>query len=286
MSGPIGVARAVCRLLAFFWLTVTAMAVYRISGFGCAQGSRRVAKFWFTACNQVIGLRLSRSGPPAGDGPVLYLANHISYLDILLLGQLLDATFVAKSEVRDWPLFGAIAELGGTLFVSRRAANAREEAELIRRRLVAGGRVILFPEGTSSDGTDVLPFKSALLGLAQDVPGLRIQPVTIAYPKRAQPGVDLRPAWYGDMSLLPHLWLLLQWRCGQAHVRFHPPLRVDQRQIDRKCLAAACQTQIRRGLHQLCALPVAVQSDCDREDLLVWPEAAFERAAARDSASA
>ncbi len=279
MNKPIGAARAFMRLLLFFLLTLLSMALFRLSGLGRAQGSRRVAKFWFTACNRVIGMRLHRTGLPVRGGPVLYLANHISYLDILLLGQHLDATFVAKSEVRDWPLFGTIAELGGTLFVSRRAASARGEAALIRSRLVSGGRVILFPEGTSSDGTDVLPFKSALLGLAQDVPGLRIQPVTIAYPYRDRSGIDKRPAWYGDMSLLPHLWQLLHWQSGQAHLRFHPPLQLDQRQIDRKRLAAACQTQIRQGLHQLSALPAAIQVEPDGCDGLAWPETAFERAA-------
>lgn len=279
MNNPLGTARAFCRLSVFFLLTLISMTVYRLSGLGRVQGSRRIAKFWFTACNRVIGLRLHRSGLPVSGGPVLYLANHISYLDILLLGQQLNATFVAKSEVRDWPLFGTIAELGGTLFVSRRAASAREEAGLIRNRLASGGQVILFPEGTSSDGTDVLPFKSALLGLAQDVPGLRIQPVTIAYPHPNRAGIDKRPAWYGDMSLLPHLWQLLQWRRGQAHLRFHPPLQLDQRQIDRKRLAAACQTQIRLGLHQLCALPATIQAEPDGPDDLAWPEAAFKRAA-------
>jgi 1-acyl-sn-glycerol-3-phosphate acyltransferase len=278
MNDPIGASRAFCRLLIFFALTLIAMAVYRASGLGRGQGSRPVAKFWFSASSRLIGLRLVRSGLPVTEGPVLYLANHISYLDILLLGQQLDVTFVAKSEVRDWPLFGTLAELGGTLFVSRRAASTRDEAAQIRSRLAAGGRVILFPEGTSSDGTDVLPFKSALLGLAQDIPGLRIQPVTIAYPHPSRAGVDLRPAWYGDMSLLPHLWQLLQWRRGQAHLRFHPPLRLDQRQIDRKRLAVACQTQIRQGLHQLCALPIGVPSELHGQDAPGWPEAAPEAA--------
>lgn len=180
----------------------------------------------------------------------MYVANHVSYLDIVILGVLLDAVFVAKQDVAGWPLFGRIASLGQCIFVTRKAAHVKTEAACIRSHLASGRNVILFPEGTTGDGGKLLPFKSALLGALDGVRQATVQPVTIAYPDLQRGGRDTSLAWYGDMAMLPHLWLVLMRAFAPARVHFHPALAVED-YLNRKALASACSAQVAGGLASL-----------------------------------
>lgn len=185
-------------------------------------------------------------GVPA-DGPgVLYTANHVSYVDIVALGASLDARFIAKSEVARWPLFGLLATLSGSLFIERDRRQAQAQSNRIATHLTRGDRLCLFPEGTSSDGRQVLPFKSALFhGLSGE--GLSIQPVTIAYREDPQ----ARYAWHGDMTLVPHLLDILGRKGTVVELVFHDP--VDPRAFaSRKALARHVENKVRAGLESPC----------------------------------
>ncbi len=188
------------------------------------------------------------------------VANHTSYFDILVLSAASPVSFVAKSEVASWPFFGLMAKLQGSVFVERerrsQAANARDA---IRRRLEEGDALVLFPEGTSNDGNQVLPFKSALMGAAEleietgDNGAARhvpVQPVSVAYVGLygIPMGREYRPlfAWYGDMDLVPHLWEAVKTGPIDVVVEFHPPLTVDAAG-GRKMLAAKAEYLIRSG---------------------------------------
>lgn len=160
---------------------------------------------------KVLRIRVEVSGAPVADGPVLVIANHISWLDIPVIGSICPLVFVAKKSVAGWPGFGWLATLQYTIFVDRdRRRSAGSDGAQIAERLALGDRVVLFAEGTSNDANRVLPFKSALVGAvlagAGEVP---VQPMTIVYTRRG--GLPLnraqRPsvAWYGDMPLIPHL---------------------------------------------------------------------------------
>jgi 1-acyl-sn-glycerol-3-phosphate acyltransferase len=162
---------------------------------------------------------------------VLFVANHASYLDITVLGALIRGSFVAKAEIADWPFFGLLAKLQRTVFIERRSAQAAKHRDEIARRLEAGDDLILFPEGTSSDGNRILPFKSALFSVAErEVEGrpLTVQPVSVAYLKLdgLPIGREWRPnvAWYGAMNLLKHAWNLFTLGKLTVEVGFHPPL--------------------------------------------------------------
>ncbi len=176
--------------------------------------ARRLPRFYHRTTCRLLGIRLEIAGQRSRRRPTLFVANHSSYLDISIYGALIGGSFVAKQEIADWPLFGLLAKLQRSIFVDRTATrDAREQMARIHRRLQSRGNLILFPEGTSSDGNRVLPFKSALLAAAeQPVRGkpLTVQPVAIAYTHLdgIPIGNHLRPmfAWYGDMDLLPHLW--------------------------------------------------------------------------------
>jgi 1-acyl-sn-glycerol-3-phosphate acyltransferase len=203
----------------------------------------------------LFGFRLHVIGAPLRDQGVLLLANHTSWIDILVLSAVMPLSFIAKAEVGRWPFFGTLARLQRTLFVERQRRSktgmARDE---IRERLLQGDALVLFAEGTSNDGNFVLPFKSALMGAAEaTLEGGRrvpVQPVSLAYLRcHGMPmGREMRPffAWYGDMAMVPHLWGALQAGPLDVTIRFHPPLEAAN--MDRKQLALAAHDVVRGGL--------------------------------------
>ena len=195
-----------------------------------------------------IGLRCEVQGR-ALTGPGAVVANHQSWLDILTLHAALPVTFVSKAEVAGWPGINILTTVTDTHFVTRDPKLAAQQAQALAARLAAGHRLAFFPEGTSSDGAQVLPFKPALFQgfLAEGLPeGLAVQPVTIRY--HAPPGADARVyGWWGDMDLGPHLLSVLTLRRhGRAVVRLAPPVAVAGQ--DRKSLARATELAVRAGL--------------------------------------
>jgi 1-acyl-sn-glycerol-3-phosphate acyltransferase len=179
-----------------------------------------------------------------------------------MLGALIEGSFIAKTEVGTWPFFGTLARLQRTVFVDRKPKNAAEHRDSIQGRLEQGDSLILFPEGTSSDGNRTLPFKSALFSVASiKVPGdhggmraITVQPVSITC--TALDGIPLghafRPfyAWYGDMSLLPHLWTVAGLGRLTVAVEFHPAVRADAF-VSRKALAQHCSDAISAGVRAM-----------------------------------
>lgn len=219
------------------------------------RAPRRLVRLWHRGCCRIAGLRVRVRGAPVASDPALFVANHVSYLDIVVLGSLVDAGFVAKAEVAAWPLIGLLARIGRTVFVQRRAAHCAPQRNALADRLGAGDSLILFAEGTSSDGGRVLPFKSSLFAAVEQSPSdpaVRVQPVTIAYVRlRGGLPIDyaLRPlyAWYGDMALAPHLWAVLGLPGAVIEVRFHPPLVAAEFGC-RKALARHAERQVADGL--------------------------------------
>jgi lyso-ornithine lipid O-acyltransferase len=216
--------------------------------------SRRLALAFHMLLCGALGLKQVLHGAPRASGATLFVANHLSWLDIPALGATLGGAFVAKAEVGRWPVIGTLAGLQPTIFVDRSArSGVRGQAGTIRQQLAAGTDVILFPEGTSSDGRTVLPFKPALLDAVRGLRGVAVQPVTIRY--RRLGGIPVtrrtRPllAWFGDMALLPHLWDLVGEGAIDVDIRLHPAIRVDGA-FDRKRLGEACHRAVAAGYHR------------------------------------
>ena len=213
-------------------------------------GLRRPLSPWITqgVCRlalAIIGLRLRVTGRPMGASGAL-VANHVSWLDIFVLNALDRVYFVAKGEVARWPVIGVLARVTGTVFIRRDRREAARQKLLFEARLRAGQRLLFFPEGTSTDGLRVLPFKSTLFAALFE-PGLRagvhVQPVSLSY--RAPSGREARFfGWWGGMDFAGHfLSVLAQWPQGGVEVVFHPPRAVADH-AERKALAAACGADI------------------------------------------
>ena len=152
-------------------------------------------------------------------GPGLIVSNHLSYLDILAISSVIPAIFVSKAEVHHWPVFGKLTDIAGTVYVDRtRKSGTRKANEGIMRALKEGMRVVIFPEGTSSDGVDVLPFYPSLFEPAVES-GAPIVAAHIAYAiKKGSVGEDI--AYWGDMTFFPHLLKLLSKHDVSATIRF------------------------------------------------------------------
>lgn len=229
------------------------LAPLQIVALLAGRGGRRLPRLFHRSLARSLGLRVVVEGPRPSARATLFVANHLSWLDIPALGATLGGAFVAKAEVARWPLIGVLARLQPTVFVDRGARHgARGQAAAIRRRLAAGTDVILFPEGTSSDGRSVLPFKPALLEAACGLLDVAIQPVTLRYRRLGGAPVTRRTrpllAWFGDMALLPHLWDLAGEGAVEAEVRLHPAIPADTA-ADRKQLGAACHRLVLGGYH-------------------------------------
>ena len=202
----------------------------------------------------ILGIKIELVGQRASTRPVLFVSNHVSWLDIVVLSALIPGSFVAKREIADWPIAGLLAKLQRSIFIERRRLRAAAYRDQIHERHAAGDLLILFPEGTSSDGNRVLPFKSSFFAVAElPVSGrpLAVQPVSIAYTRldNMPMGRRLRPilAWYGDMTLMPHLWRIFGVGSVTAAVEFHPVVTIELFS-SRKTLATHCHAVVAAGL--------------------------------------
>ncbi len=227
------------------------------------------------AVRAIVGIKIVVVGDIAKHRPLLFAINHASWLDITVFGSLTPVSYVAKSEVATWPIFGLFARLQRTVFVERARNRTAGHRDDILERLDSGERIGLFPEGTSSDGNRVLPFKSAFFAVAEhrtNGAALPVQPVSIAYVglDGLPLGRDDRPrcAWYADMDLLPHLWGVLGAGPLTVSVQFHPVVTIDGF-ASRKELARFCETTVAQGVSAALSgrlLPKPAVTPPDAED--------------------
>jgi 1-acyl-sn-glycerol-3-phosphate acyltransferase len=254
MDYPGNYILAARRILFFVLLTLVALPLQWAAVKLNLPAQRRIPLLYHRRVTGILGVAVEVRGAPSTHHPTLFVANHASYLDITVLGSLMPCCFVAKSEIADWPGFGVLAKLQRSVFVDRKRGTSGRQRDEMTRRLEAGDDLVLFPEGTSGDGTFVLPFKSALFSVAERRPHgepLLVQPVSIAYTllDGVPMGRYLRPffAWYGDMDLGSHLPQALGMGDLTVVVEFHEPVTLDDFG-SRKALATYCESAVSRGL--------------------------------------
>jgi 1-acyl-sn-glycerol-3-phosphate acyltransferase len=218
---------------------------------------RRIPSFYHRMVCAILGVRIRVRGQRKPEHPLLIVANHSSWLDIPVITAVAPVVFVAKQEIASWPLFGTLARLQRTVFVdrARRQKTGDVNAE-IARRLAEGDPVLLFGEGSASDGNRVLPFRSALIGAARDALAeaehtgrVWIQPLSVAYTGVWGLPIDRRDrprvSWYGRRPLPPHLMGIARSGAIDVTVTWGEPVAFDE-QSDRKEVARALEAQVRR----------------------------------------
>jgi 1-acyl-sn-glycerol-3-phosphate acyltransferase len=242
------------RIVLYLGLTMPLMPVQAVAVLLDLKMARTLPRWYHRLSCRVLGIRLVFEGKPIETNPALYVINHTGYLDIEILGAAVEASFISRADVANWPWFGWLAKLQRSVFIDRKRAAAAGHRNAIVERFYRGDRLILFPEGTSSDGGHVLPFKSSLFSVADyrrnGVP-VAVQPVSVAYIRLD--GIPLgrtwRPflAWYGEMYLAPHVWTLVGLGVLTVELTFFPPVTIDQF-ASRKELAAHCYRVIGDGV--------------------------------------
>ena len=244
-GGPeLGSLRAALKSLALMALVAIALPTQLlVLAFTRGPASMRLPRRFHAAFARVLGLQVEYRGEVAQGHGVVHACNHLSYLDVPVLGRRLRTRFVAKEDVRGWPLFGLLANLQQTVFVSRARQRAGDAGRMLAQALHGPHGLLLFPEGTTSDGSTVLAFRAGAFAPIASRPGLRLQPVRIELlavdGRRIADGGDRDLyAYHGDATLLVHLWRFLRGRGASVRVHFLPPIRVPA-DADRKQLARA-----------------------------------------------
>lgn len=255
MKKAMAEVKAVCIIAV---LTLVSLVLIPLQWLSIKFGLRSqeiLPRIWHRIAGRLVGIKVRQIGQPATDRPLLIAANHASWVDITVLGSLIPLSFIAKSEVSGWPVFGLLARLQRTVFVNRtRRTETGQAADEIAERMTAGDAMVLFAEGTSNDGNCVLPFRSALLGAATraigdaDGAAVWVQPLSIAY--QGFYGLPMgrahRPhvAWYGDMELPGHLWGIFTRGALDVIVTWGEPVLVDKT-TDRKALTRELEHEVR-----------------------------------------
>lgn len=230
----------------FLPLRAVDLVLERLAGRRLTALGPGTVRVWAAQALPTLGLRFVTEGVPM-QCPGAFVANHSSWIDIVALQRAAAPFLVSKAEVRAWPGIGVIGRAIGTMFIDRRPAEARRQEAALFARLARGDRMAIFPEGTSSDGRRVLPFKSSLFGVflaAGLPPDTAVQPVTIAYRPRAGLPANFY-GWWGEMDFASHIRnVLARSTGGTVTLTFHAPLALADHP-DRKALARAAEAAVR-----------------------------------------
>ena len=230
-------ARALWRIFAVLWTAFEAWIWFLanwISKRGKVNSQERAEwlQHWCATALPRLGISYECEGAPPTSGMII--CNHVSYLDIFVISALVPCVFVGKKEIEDWPIFGLLSRCAGTLFLDReRRPDTQRVAGELEERLASGTIAVLFPEGTSSDGSQVLPFHSSLFEAALNS-GALLTPAYISYNQS-------EAAYWGEMKMLPHVMELLAKERISARVRFGESVRAAQ---DRKQTALIMRAQV------------------------------------------
>ncbi|HET7410674.1 MAG TPA: lysophospholipid acyltransferase family protein [Paracoccaceae bacterium] len=261
VPSPAARAGGVLRVAGILAVTGLALGIFLLGRALRGALGRRVTfhfeavRLWSLACLWLLGLRVRVRGEPVHAGALV--ANHSTWLDILVLRAIRLIYFVSKAEVATWPGIGFITRVTGTIFIDRRRTEAKRQEALLRSRIAHDQLLCFFPEGTSTDGQRVLPFKSSLFSAfwkGGEGTALPVQPVTIRY--EPPPGLPMSfYGWWGDMSFERSIWTIAtRSRGGMVEVIFHSP--VAARDFPgRKELAEHCRAAVVLGLERGAAAP-------------------------------
>lgn len=224
-----------------------------VLSFTRGPASLRLPALFHRLCCRVLGIQVEVRGVPVAATQAVFISNHLSHLDVSVIGSVVHACFVAKEDVRAWPIVGALSRLQQTVFITRDSRRAADAVSKLRAALEAGHRLVLFPEGTTSDGSAVLRFKSSSFAMLTD-PALRhvvLQPVSVELlaidgQAIADGGNRNYYAYHGEMTLVPHLLTFMRLSGARVQLNFRAPL---ERQPDqsRKELAALAHARVAQG---------------------------------------
>ena len=241
------------RLIIFLLLTVALLPFQFIIVFFIKNYTYIIPYFYHKICLRIFGIKIKTFGKVSINSPILLISNHASYLDIIILGSLFKTSFIAKKEISKWPLLGILAKLQNTIFIDRRVSSLKNQENQIIKHLNEKKNLVIFPEGTSSDGNRVLPFKSSLFNIFEKNLNSRIfvQTITIVYKKIngiAMNRIERKNiTWHSNMDLIPNIFNVLKKLSIEVEVIFNDEF-LPSKEYDRKKLALHCWEKINYNL--------------------------------------
>jgi len=241
------------RLIIFLLLTVALLPFQFIIVFFIKNYAYIIPYFYHKICLRIFGIKIKTFGKVSINSPILLISNHASYLDIIILGSLFKTSFIAKKEISKWPLLGILAKLQNTIFIDRRVSSLKNQENQIIKHLNEKKNLVIFPEGTSSDGNRVLPFKSSLFNIFEKNLNSKIlvQTITIVYKKIN--GIPMNRierkniTWHSNMDLIPNIFNVLKKLSIEVEVIFNDEF-LPSKEYDRKKLALHCWEKINYNL--------------------------------------
>ena len=241
------------RLIIFLLLTLALLPFQFIIAFFIKNYAYIIPYFYHKICLRIFGIKIKTFGKVSINSPILLISNHASYLDIIILGSLFKTSFIAKKEISKWPLLGILAKLQNTIFIDRRVSSLKNQENKIIKHLNEKKNLVIFPEGTSSDGNRVLPFKSSLFNIFEKNLNSKIlvQTITIVYKKIN--GIPMNRierkniTWHSNMDLIPNIFNVLKKLSIEVEVIFNDEF-LPSKEYDRKKLALHCWEKINYNL--------------------------------------
>ena len=241
------------RLIIFLLLTLALLPFQFIIVFFIKNYTYIIPYFYHKICLRIFGIKIKTFGKVSINFPILLISNHASYLDIIILGSLFKTSFIAKKEISKWPLLGILAKLQNTIFIDRRVSSLKNQENKIIKHLNEKKNLVIFPEGTSSDGNRVLPFKSSLFNIFEKNLNSKIlvQTITIVYKKIN--GIPMNRierkniTWHSNMDLIPNIFNVLKKLSIEVEVIFNDEF-LPSKEYDRKKLALHCWEKINYNL--------------------------------------
>lgn len=243
--------RQITRLFLLVIWTITLFVIFLISKLVPFYDSQRIPRLYHAGVCRIVGLSVEFKGEMTEHVPTIFVANHISYIDIFAIGQKVKASFVAKSEIASWPVLGYLAKFQNTLFIERSASRAKYQLKQLQGYLSSQQSLILFPEGTSTNGAEVKTFKSSLFA-AGDAADVLIQPVSIVYTECNGQGMSQADrdyfAWYAEMPFGSHFFAMLGRGRFNAVIEFHKPMQINGFENRKQC-ANYAESLVRKSLN-------------------------------------
>ena len=241
------------RLIIFLLLTLALLPFQFIIVFFIKNYAYIIPYFYHKICLRIFGIKIKTFGKVSINFPILLISNHASYLDIIILGSLFKTSFIAKKEISKWPLLGILAKLQNTIFIDRRVSSLKKQENQIIKHLNEKKNLVIFPEGTSSDGNRVLPFKSSLFNIFEKNLNSKIlvQTITIVYKKIN--GIPMNRierkniTWHSNMDLIPNIFNVLKKLSIEVEIIFNDEF-LPSKEYDRKKLALHCWEKINYNL--------------------------------------
>jgi 1-acyl-sn-glycerol-3-phosphate acyltransferase len=209
---------------------------------GMRKATRAVMQSAFIFAAWAWNMRVRTEGILAQRRPLMLVSNHFSYLDLLALGSVAPAAFIAKSEIASWPVLGLMCKAAGCLFIDRKTSRTLQNKKLLDAAVKFGDIIGLFPEGTTDDGTELLPFKTSLFSIAEHK-DMEVQPVSIMYTALNGEAIDTQGrnlvGWYGGADFLPHVMRFLQQKSVDVTIVFHTHLNgkdfASRKELSQRC---------------------------------------------------